>query len=173
MRCEKAFPDLMGLRGVAPISADGKADPPQPAAERRKQSRPRERPLDAGGRDDEAEPEHEEVSGIGLDISAGPGSLAGKGRSGLQRKDLFRQLGRSVLVFESQEVVLRISWYIRFDWTGEAESVVSAAAAFPSAWQEADERRSLKRIAETFDRLVRDRGVFGGIKVMVGLLFES
>ena len=38
---------------------------------------------------------------------------------------------------------------------------------------EADDRRSLKKIPETFQSLVKSRGVFEAVRVMVGLLFSE
>jgi len=52
-------------------------------------------------------------------------------RQATSRKDLLRHLGRKLFVLESEETILRISWKITFDWTGEAQSTVSVMAAFP------------------------------------------
>lgn len=43
---------------------------------------------------------------------------------------LLPHLGRTSLLFRNDDVALRISWRLKFDWTGEAESDVSASAAF-------------------------------------------
>ncbi|KAF2730790.1 hypothetical protein EJ04DRAFT_514992 [Polyplosphaeria fusca] len=50
----------------------------------------------------------------------------------LSRKDLHRHLGRDVLVLEDAHVLLKVSWRIGFDWTGEAESEVGVEPAFPA-----------------------------------------
>jgi hypothetical protein len=57
-------------------------------------------------------------------------ALAALGKS-IARKDLNRHLGRDELVLEDQHVLLKISWRITFDWTGEAESEISAEPAVP------------------------------------------
>lgn len=49
----------------------------------------------------------------------------------LSRKDLYRHLGRDALVLEDAHVLLKISWKIGFDWTGEAESEVGVEPAVP------------------------------------------
>lgn len=49
----------------------------------------------------------------------------------LSRKDLNRHLGRDILVLENNHVLLKISWKIRFDWTGEAGSEVEVVPAVP------------------------------------------
>ncbi|KAJ9649600.1 hypothetical protein H2199_000378 [Coniosporium tulheliwenetii] len=157
-RCEKAWPELLG-RGGKVGKGKGKAGGQANAELER---------LDVRSDGEEG---LEEVSGVG-DIIAGPGDgTGGKGKRAASRRELRRHLGRTELVFQSAEVKLRIVWRIQFDWTGEAESVVRAQAAFPPAWHEADERRSLHKVPATFERLVRERGVFEAVRVVVGLLF--
>jgi hypothetical protein len=38
---------------------------------------------------------------------------------------------------------------------------------------EADDRHAFKKVPEVFDALMRERGVFGGTGVVVGLLFGT
>lgn len=49
----------------------------------------------------------------------------------ISRKELNRHLGRDTLVLQDAHVVLKVSWRIGFDWTGEAESHVAVEPAFP------------------------------------------
>jgi hypothetical protein len=63
-----------------------------------------------------------------VDAEGGPASEAQ-----LSKRELHQHLGRQSLVLKSDEVILRISWKLQFDWTGEVESVVTAGAAFPKA----------------------------------------
>ncbi|KAI9700972.1 MAG: hypothetical protein M1820_006617 [Bogoriella megaspora] len=86
---------------------------------------------------------------------------------------LKRYLGRRRLVLKSEEVEMEVGWGIGFDWTGEAESEVDVWVHYNPWWSETDDRGSLKKIPETFRSLVKSRGVFGAVKVMVGLLFEN
>jgi hypothetical protein len=51
----------------------------------------------------------------------------------LTKRELHSHLGRQDLVLENNEVILKVSWRVQFDWTGEVESTVSAQAAFPQA----------------------------------------
>ena len=89
------------------------------------------------------------------------------------RSSLLVHLGRQSLLFTQSGVSLLVSWSISFDWTGEAESHVSATACFPQSWRDADERASLSKIGDVFDRLVGERGVFEAVRVVVALLFEG
>jgi hypothetical protein len=49
----------------------------------------------------------------------------------LSKRELHAHLGRQELVLKNDDVVLRVSWNLQFDWTGEVESVVTANAACP------------------------------------------
>ncbi|KAJ4305173.1 hypothetical protein N0V90_000704 [Kalmusia sp. IMI 367209] len=91
----------------------------------------------------------------------------------LSRRDLNRHLGRDILVLEDRHVLLKISWKIVFDWTGEAESEISAAPAVPQVWLEADSNDSFKKIPETFVSLLQNKGAFAATKTMVALLFSE
>jgi len=89
------------------------------------------------------------------------------------RSSLLVHLGRQSLLLTQSGVSLLISWSISFDWTGEAESHVSATASFPQSWRDADERASLSKIEDVFDRLVGERGVFEAVRAVVALLFQE
>ena len=91
---------------------------------------------------------------------------------GISRQLLHELLGRDSLTFSDGVVSLCITWNISFDWTGEAESHVSACAAYPQAWKEADQRASLGKVDEVFERLVTEKGVFEAIRIVVSLLFS-
>jgi hypothetical protein len=91
----------------------------------------------------------------------------------LSRKDLARYLGRDVLILQDAHVLLKISWRIVFDWTGEAESCVDVECAVPSVWQEADASESFHKIPETFASLLRAHGAFKATRTMVALLFPQ
>lgn len=49
------------------------------------------------------------------------------------RSKISRRLGHSSLTFRWQDVQLLIAWDISFDWTGEAQSQVTAVASMPDA----------------------------------------
>ncbi|EUC49261.1 hypothetical protein COCMIDRAFT_85134 [Bipolaris oryzae ATCC 44560] len=93
--------------------------------------------------------------------------------SSISRKELNRHLGRDTLVLQDSHVVLKLSWRIGFDWTGEAESDVAVETAFPRVWSETDTADSLKKVPETFDSLMRGRGVFEATRIIVALLFAQ
>ncbi|KAF2111640.1 hypothetical protein BDV96DRAFT_581475 [Lophiotrema nucula] len=94
-----------------------------------------------------------------------------KGAQSLTRKDLYRHLGRDVLVLEDRHVILKVTWRIGFDWTGEAESEVGVEPAFPAVWTEADSHNSLRKVSATFDSLVQTKGVFEATRLLAELIF--
>jgi hypothetical protein len=51
----------------------------------------------------------------------------------MSKADLINHLGRKAITLQNDEVVLRVGWDIRFDWTGEVESVIRAKADFTSS----------------------------------------
>jgi hypothetical protein len=51
----------------------------------------------------------------------------------ISKRELHSHLGRQELILKNDDVILRISWHLGFDWTGEVESVIAAKAAFPEA----------------------------------------
>ncbi|KAK2626874.1 hypothetical protein QTJ16_004049 [Diplocarpon rosae] len=89
------------------------------------------------------------------------------------RRQLSPYIGRSSLEICNHDVELRFEWKISFDWTGEVESVISASAQLPQTWQQADDRSSLKKVPDTFNRLVKERGPLGAVRATVGLLMPS
>jgi hypothetical protein len=48
-----------------------------------------------------------------------------------RKAELLPHLGRQFLVFQNEDVVLKVEWKLEFDWTGEVKSVISAKAALP------------------------------------------
>ena len=158
-RCKRAWGQLLGREAKGERRKKGNNAGGQTSAGYERGS---------GGRSDQ-EDGIEEVSGVGEDIAAE--GMSKERTRNASRKELMRHLRRKELVFQSADVRLRIMWRIQFDWTGEAESVVQAHATFPAAWRDADERKSLYKVPATFDSLVRERGVFEAIRVVVGLLF--
>jgi hypothetical protein len=89
----------------------------------------------------------------------------------LARRDLTRHLGRDVLVLQDAHVVLKISWRIGFDWTGEATSSVAVEHAVPRVWSEADSAGGLAKVPDVFAALLESRGAFEATRVLVALLF--
>lgn len=80
-------------------------------------------------------------------------------------------LGEQCLLFSQGGVSLLVTWRTGFDWTGEVESHITACASFPKAWRNIDERASLEQVGDIFDRLLRQRGVFEAVRIVVALLF--
>lgn len=93
--------------------------------------------------------------------------------SSISRKDLLRHLGHRDLVLQDSHVLLRISWQIGFDWTGEAESRINVETAFPKTWTETDEQQSLSKVPETFHALLQSKGTFHATEIIVALLFSE
>jgi hypothetical protein len=89
----------------------------------------------------------------------------------LTRRDLTRHLGRDVLVLQDAHVVLKISWRISFDWTGEAASSVAVEHAVPRVWSEVDAAGGLAKVPDVFAALLESRGAFEATRVLVALLF--
>ncbi|KAK0122652.1 hypothetical protein ONS96_009690 [Cadophora gregata f. sp. sojae] len=85
------------------------------------------------------------------------------------RRQLLPQIGRTGFELANEDVELRFEWRISFDWTGEVESAISASARLPRTWQQADDRNSLAKVPETFDKLVKERGPLGAVRATVGL----
>ncbi|KAL3424423.1 hypothetical protein PVAG01_03704 [Phlyctema vagabunda] len=91
------------------------------------------------------------------------------------RRQLLPHMGRTALEIsdEAYHVEIRFEWRMDFDWTGEIESIISASARIPKHWQQEDDRRSLTKIPETFNRMVLDMGPLGAARALVGLLMPS
>lgn len=108
------------------------------------------------------------------------------------RRELLVHMGRTSFDIIGEEVLLRIEWNIKFDWTGEAESVISAVAKLPDSCKcssncdqsehqltrimtghAQDERRSLDAIPSTFQQLVKKQGPLDAVRGIVYLLFSE
>ena len=87
--------------------------------------------------------------------------------------DRLAHLSQQSLLFTRSGVSLLITWRIGFDWTGEVESQISACASFPAAWNGIDERASLSKVGEVFEKLVVEKGFRKAVGVVVGLLFQD
>ncbi|KAH7323613.1 hypothetical protein BKA65DRAFT_598194 [Rhexocercosporidium sp. MPI-PUGE-AT-0058] len=85
------------------------------------------------------------------------------------RRQLLPQIGRTSLELANEHVELRFEWRITFDWTGEVETNISASARLPRTWQQVDDRGSLAKVPETFDKLVKERGHLDAVRATVGL----
>lgn len=101
------------------------------------------------------------------------------------RQKLQPLMGKQQMTILGDVVHVTIFWTIDFDWTGEVESHLKAAAVHPSACecilclldhqltvtgQGADERDSLRKIPKTFERLVQSKGRLEAVKALVALL---
>jgi hypothetical protein len=93
--------------------------------------------------------------------------------SGANTAETRAHLGRRSLHFARDGAELVVTWAIGLDWTGEAQSRVRAAAAFPAAWRARDGRGALGGVGRLFGRLVRERGVEGAVAVCVAVLFPG
>ncbi|KAF3007366.1 hypothetical protein E8E13_000155 [Curvularia kusanoi] len=100
-------------------------------------------------------------------------STAALKSSTILRKDLSRHLGCDTLILQDEHVLLKISWRITFDWTGEAESAIDVECAIPTVWKEADANDAFSKVPETFDSLLRTKGVFNATKIIAALLFSQ
>ncbi|KAH6707773.1 hypothetical protein BKA61DRAFT_134354 [Leptodontidium sp. MPI-SDFR-AT-0119] len=89
------------------------------------------------------------------------------------RRQLLSQIGRTSLELANEHVELRFEWRISFDWTGEAETTISANARLPRTWQQADDRGSLAKVPETFNKLVKERGHLDAVRATVGLFMPA
>lgn len=83
------------------------------------------------------------------------------------------ELSQQSLLLAHSGVSLLINWRIDFDWTGEVESHISACASFPATWNAIDERASLAKVGDVFEKLVVETGFRKAVSVIVGLLFED
>ncbi|KAF8867390.1 hypothetical protein BDZ45DRAFT_609727 [Acephala macrosclerotiorum] len=119
----------------------------------RKKKRKRQALVDEGGGGAEGEDESEKVKWT--------------------RKQLLPHFGRSSMELSNEVVELRFEWKIGFDWTGEVESSLGAAARVPKSWQQADERSSLTKVSGTFDKLHKEKGPIGAVRALVGLLMPT
>ncbi|KAI1496290.1 hypothetical protein F5X99DRAFT_400836 [Biscogniauxia marginata] len=110
------------------------------------------------GRPPARDDEDEDEDGVG----SGPGKAeADKAR--FNKTELLPQLGRTSLDLELPGLddvgdfsTARIQWRIEFDWTGEAQSKIGLLLGAPAKWHGHDEKRSLTKIPEVFDKLIRE-----------------
>lgn len=89
----------------------------------------------------------------------------------LSKRELVPHLGRSTITLQSGDAIIRISWKLQFDWTGDVGSVIIAEAALPQSWHETDTTDALRKIPAIFDAIMRERGVMKAVEVIVGLVF--
>jgi len=86
---------------------------------------------------------------------------------------LHHHFGRSSLLLSQPPISLLISWRLAFDATGKLESHISAHAAFPNSWLQAEGGGELARVGEAFDGLLRGgKGVFEAVEVVMGVVFR-
>ncbi|KAH8198278.1 hypothetical protein TruAng_007576 [Truncatella angustata] len=76
------------------------------------------------------------------------------------RTQLLPLMGRTSLDLDltvdgHDEVELRITWRIGFDWTGEGRSTIGVLVQTPGKWHAQDDRRSLAGIPALFDTLLQ------------------
>lgn len=128
-----------------------------PQARAKSMQKKRKRKLQASGQDDE--------SSAALDKE----SDEAEEKQTWTRRQLLPQIGRTGLELANEYVELRFEWKISFDWTGEVESAISASARLPRTWQQVDDRNSLAKVPETFDKLVKERGPLSAVRATIGL----
>ena len=105
-------------------------------------------------------------------------------------RHLLPNMGRTAMELSNKEVELRFEWRISFDWTGEVESSVAASARLPKSCKflsfirrqtlliqitgkKQDDRKSLPRIPQFFDRLVKEKGPLNAVRTVIGLLMPA
>ena len=108
------------------------------------------------------------------------------------RRELLPHMGRTAIELATDKVELRIEWRIKFDWTGEVDSAVTASVRLPrscksfplfypdGSWmltsvegQESDDRKSLLKVPESFAKLVKQKGPLGAARTVIGLLMPE
>ena len=91
-----------------------------------------------------------------------------------RRQTLNYYLHRTSLLLTLAPVSLLISWRLAFNENGKLESHISACAAFPDSWVNAEEGKELERVSEAFDGLLRSGvGVFQAVEVVCGVIFPD
>ncbi|KAH6678380.1 hypothetical protein B0J14DRAFT_582567 [Halenospora varia] len=88
-------------------------------------------------------------------------------------RDILHHMGRTSMEISDENVEILFEWKIGFDWTGEVENSLSASARSPRSWQEADDRNSLARIPDMFNRLVKESGPLVAMRAVVGLIMPA
>lgn len=152
--CERDYGELVAHKGNKARTPTSRKEPALP----KRRGRPR--------KEDKAQADKTHTDGDDHDDDETP-------MQSISRHDLLTHLGRSALLFQRNGVSLLISWRIDFDWTGEVQSHMAAHAAFPARWARADERNSLGKVGQVFQQLVKVKGVFGAVGVIVGLVFRE
>ncbi|KAM0156176.1 hypothetical protein ACHAQE_006474 [Botrytis cinerea] len=89
------------------------------------------------------------------------------------RRELFRQMARTNLVLDGDDVQIRVGWKIGFDWMGDAESHLDLDIGLPSSWHKQDDRKSLSKIKDMFGKLVKEKGPLGALRITVGLVMAE
>lgn len=110
------------------------------------------------------------------------------------RRDLLPHMGRTAMELSNGKVELRIEWRLKFDWTGEADSAITASVRLPKSCkypppthtevrngyllipiqgQESDDRKSLLKVPESFAKLLKQKGPLGAVRTVVGLLMPE
>ncbi|TGO92112.1 hypothetical protein BPOR_0010g00240 [Botrytis porri] len=89
------------------------------------------------------------------------------------RKDLFRQMGRTNIVLDGDDVQIRVGWKIGFDWIGDVESHLDLDIGLPNSWHKQDDRKSLGKIKDMFGKLVKEKGPLGALRITVGLVMAE
>ena len=90
----------------------------------------------------------------------------------ISRQSLHYHLGRQSLFVTQTPISLLIVWRLAFDATGRLESHLSAHAAFPDSWLQAEGGSELAKVDEAFDGLLRaGSSVFEAVRVVCGVVF--
>ncbi|KAF9873410.1 hypothetical protein CkaCkLH20_09223 [Colletotrichum karsti] len=95
----------------------------------------------------------------------------------LSRAVLLPHMGRTTYeipipgAVDEESSCLRIQWKIDFDWTGEAQSKVGLMIGMPGRWRQGDERDSLAKASEVFEKLAQgNEGPMTAVRTVVALL---
>ncbi|TGO34088.1 hypothetical protein BHYA_0213g00180 [Botrytis hyacinthi] len=89
------------------------------------------------------------------------------------RRELFRQMGRTNIVLDGDDVQIRVGWKIGFDWIGDVESHLDLDIGLPNSWHKQDDRKSLSKIKDMFGKLVKEKGPLGALRITVGLIMAE
>ncbi|TGO45159.1 hypothetical protein BOTNAR_0693g00010 [Botryotinia narcissicola] len=89
------------------------------------------------------------------------------------RRELLRQMGRTNIVLDGDDVQIRVGWKIGFDWIGDVESHLDLDIGLPNSWHKQDDRKSLSKIKDMFGKLVKEKGPMGALRITVGLIMAE
>ncbi|KAF7949623.1 uncharacterized protein EAE97_003132 [Botrytis byssoidea] len=89
------------------------------------------------------------------------------------RRELFRQMGRTNIVLDGDDVQIRVGWKIGFDWIGDVESHLDLDIGLPNSWHKQDDRKSLSKIKDMFGKLVKEKGPLGALRITIGLIMAE